>query len=87
MRDLDRVDPSLIERNRNRNRLLARVLVAYGVHAIAQCDIADVEAADRALRHRRTCCEARASARSLSRSAVASAADVMMSRLPAYAGR
>src|SRR6516165_9328722 len=68
---------------RDRGRLLDAVLVAHGVHAVAQGDIADIDLLIHAVAPAVWVLRAwRAK-----RSAVALAADVMMSRFPAYAGR
>ncbi len=69
MRDLDRIDPGRIEGARDGAYRIQPVLMADGVHAVAQGDILDIE-----LLH--------AATPSASFSAVARAAEVMMSRLP-----
>ncbi len=69
--DLDGVDPGRVERGGDPGDLAGGVAVGDGVHAVAQGHVLDVEAV-----HRVTI-----------RSAVRSAAEVMMSRFPAYSGR
>src|SRR5437879_6513159 len=88
VRDFDRVDTRTIEGQGDVHRLLARVLMPNGVHPVAQGDVTYVEAR---VGHRSSFAsapEATAppSIRCLIRSAVVTAAEVMMSRLPAYAG-
>src|SRR5690606_3934684 len=80
MRDLDRVDPGLVERLGDRADMVDAVHVADRVHAVAQRHVldvelvlADVEAHAAALRSMMRCA---------SSSPVALAAAVMMSRLP-----
>ncbi len=75
--DLDGVHTRGVERGGDGRRLFGAVLVPHRVHAVAQRDVADVEVVDHVV----------APAVSLTwvamRSAVALAAEVMMSRLPA----
>ncbi len=77
MRDFDRIDPRFIQRSSNLLDVIDAVLMTDGMHAIAQSHILNIELAGRAhaaisaLRLRAT------------RSAVRSAADVMISRFPA----
>ena len=78
--DLDGIDTSAIERRGNAPHVGDGILVANGVHAVAERDVLDVEAAAHAI-------TGRAAEDAASRSPVRSAADVMMSRLPAYFGR
>ena len=80
VRDFDRVDAGLVERARDLARLLDRVLVADGVAAVAERHVGDVEL----LVHASFLDAATAAVmRAAMRSAVHSAALVMMSRLPA----
>ena len=94
--DFDRIDPGAIERTRDGAHRLQSVLVADGMHAVAQRDVLHVELVAepvaRTRRHRRRAVVRRAvvhctascvRSRAAQRSAAASAADVMMSRLPA----
>ncbi len=78
MRDLDGVDAGVVERGDDPGDVLRGDPVAYGVHAVAQRDVLDE---DRSAHGQFPAFEAAI------RSAICSAAEVMMSRLPAYAGR
>ena len=79
--DLDGIDAGPIERGRDALDVCDGIPVPDGMHTVAQRDVLDVKAGRiHAITGRR----ARAAAR---RSPVRSAADVMMSRLPAYFGR
>src|SRR5687768_14795528 len=84
MRDLDRVDPGLVERGGDRADLLDPVHVPDRVHPVAQGDVLDVEpgAALGIVGGHHTVSFCAASRRSASSSPVALAAAVMMSRLP-----
>ena len=85
MGDFNRIDSSLIQRASDGLHLVQGVLVADCMHAVAQGDVRDIEFFARVESHCKT-----PRARSIAcamRSAVANAAEVMMSRLPAYAGR
>jgi len=73
--DFDRIYLGRIEGAGDALDLLERILVADGMHAIAQRDVLNVNTRLHAT-FSIVICDA-------SRSAVASAADVMMSRLPA----
>src|SRR5688500_5670520 len=77
--DFNRVHACAIERRGNPPHIAHGILMANRVHAVAQSDVLDVQTV-----HTITC---RAAYDSASRSPVRSAADVMMSRLPAYFGR
>ena len=81
MGDFDGVDPRRVERLRDGGHLLEAVLVPDGVHAVAQGDVADVELVVM------LGSSGNFGGGEAMRSAVALAADVMMSRFPAYAGR
>ena len=91
MADLDGIDSRAIERRGDTPHVANRILVANGMHAVAQRDILDVEAAACAAealgRRGAHASTGRAACDAASRSPVRSAADVMMSRLPAYFGR
>src|SRR3546814_4061667 len=76
MRDLERIDLRLIERPGDRLNMIEAVLVANRVHPVAQRHILDIEFG-------RSGVEAHAAILSAIFSAVRSAAEVMMSRLPA----
>ena len=84
MSDLNGVNLGLIKRLGNRLDVIEAVLMADRVHSIAKRDVLDVELG---------CLRIESHAATLPRirsaifSAVLSAAEVMMSRLPAYAGR
>ncbi|MCY1207336.1 hypothetical protein D9M72_189330 [compost metagenome] len=83
MRDLDRIHARGVERGRDAAHVVQAVLVADGVAAVAQRHVGDVELLGKLYGH--VClpaahADSRVSAR---RSAQASAALVMMSRLPA----
>ena len=83
VRDFDRIHARAIERSRDSRDVGKRILMTDGVHAIAQRDVLNVERAVlHAIAPPLTTDPAVAS-----RSPVRSAADVMMSRLPAYFGR
>ncbi len=69
VRNFDRIDTGRVESSRDRGDLLNGVLVADRMHAVAQGDVADVDV----LGH------VDAAAFSMKRSAVALAAEVMMS--------
>ena len=77
MGDLDRVHPGRVQRGGDLGDLRQAVLVAYRVHSVAQRDVTDVERLGH-LDAPTLLVEWAAI-----RSAVASAAEVMMSRLPA----
>jgi len=80
MRDLDRVDLSLIERLRDRLHMIEAILMADRMHAVPERHVLNVEFALRfEAAHQATLLRPR----STMRSAVFSAAEVMMSRLPA----
>ena len=91
MADLDGIDTRAIERRGDAADVANRILVANGVHAVAQRDVLDVKtaacAAEAVRRRRAHASTGRAAYDAASRSPVRSAADVMMSRLPAYFGR
>ena len=74
MRDLDRVDPRRVERGGDGTHLVQAVLVTHGMAAVAQGHVGDIEF---------LAVHAEAPIARAMRSAVASAAEVMMSRLPA----
>ncbi len=80
VRDLDRIDLRAVQRPRDRLHMIEAVLVADRVHAVAQRDVLNVELLSGRI-------EGHAATpwfiRSAIFSAVLSAADVMMSRLPA----
>ena len=78
--DLDSVDSGGVECARDLDDLVERVLVAQRVHSVAQSDVLNVEPSS--VLH-----DAPWKRRLARRSPVLSAAEVMMSRLPAYAGR
>ena len=80
MRHLDGIHLGAIQRAGNRLHMIEAILVADGVHPVAQGDVLNVEFLASGI-------EAHAAAPSVMRSAifsaVFSAAEVMMSRLPA----
>ena len=78
VRDFDRVHTGLIKGPSDLGRLLDGVLVTDGMHAVPQGDVLNVEF--RFVVHAGAPCD---TSRSESRSPVARAAEVMMSRLPA----
>ena len=80
--DLDGIDAGAIERRGDAPHVGDGILVADGVHAVAQRDVLDVEARAALMPS-----PAAPPSDAASRSPVRSAADVMMSRLPAYFGR
>ena len=85
MGDFDGVHTGRIQRRGDRGHLLQAVLVPYRVHPVTEGDVADVERSAGGVGHSgapTVLIEWAAIC-----SAVASAADVMMSRFPAYAGR
>ncbi|MCY1338203.1 hypothetical protein D9M69_240540 [compost metagenome] len=83
MRDLDRIHTGCVERGGNAAHVIQAVLVADGVAAVAQSDIRDIKLLVQI--HVCLLLHGQAAARLVSarRSAQASAALVMMSRLPA----
>ena len=92
MADLDGVDAGAIERRGDAPDVADGILVADGVHAVAERDVLDVQTAAcpaEAVRLQAigSCHHLAARGARPSRSPVRSAADVMMSRLPAYFGR
>src|SRR5215203_935502 len=80
MADLDRIDAGAIERRRDAAYVGHGVLMTDRVHAVPERDVLDVKAGAHAITGRAACDAA-------SRSPVRRAADVMMSRFPAYFGR
>ena len=86
VRNFDRIDLGVVQRLADRFDVIETVLMADGVHAVAQCDVLDVDLLFFVDCHDQIL-QAVAMRRSMTRSAVRNAADVMMSRLPAYFGR
>ena len=81
MRDLDGIDARLVERLGDFADMLEVILVAYGVHAVTQGNILNIQLLNLGIeRHHATSFAARAA---MIRSAVARPAEVMISRLPA----
>jgi len=80
VRHLDRVHAGGVERPGDISRPLGPDPMPDGMHAVSQRDVLDI---DSGLAHGRPVCRPTVA----SRSAVRSAAEVMMSRLPAYEGR
>ena len=78
MRDFNATDAGLVERAGDLPDLIQRIAVADGMHAIAQCGVLNVNLAVWIHIH-----DQAAFLSCTRRSAVASAAEVMMSRLPA----
>ena len=78
--DLDGVDSGGVQGARDFDDLVERVLMAQRMHPVAQGDVLNVESPSVPHAAPRKRCIAK-------RSPVLSAAEVMMSRLPAYAGR
>ena len=81
--DLHGIDPGLVERPAYRDDMIEPVLVADRMHAVAQRHVLDVYPALGVDGHDRSPAQPAASRRSMTRSPVRSAAEVMMSRLPA----
>ena len=82
----DRVDLGFVEGLADCLDVIEAVLVADGVHPVPQGDVLDVDLLFFVDCHNPVL-QAVAMRRSMTRSAVRMAADVMMSRLPAYFGR
>ena len=86
VRDLDRGDARGVQGRDDVLDLVDGVLVPHRVHPVAQRDVLHVDLMSHGFRVlRRRCVHARP--RETSSSAVRSAAEVMMSRFPAYSGR
>ncbi len=81
MRHFDGVHPRLVQGAGDGGHMLQRVFVADGVHAVAQGDVLDIETVCGGIEHGYAACLS--SLRAAIFSAVFSAADVMISRLPA----
>lgn len=79
MRHLDGIHPGFVQGGRDLAHMVHRVSVADRMHAVAQRHILDIEPVMRGIEHHAT----RPMPCAAIFSAVASAADVMMSRLPA----
>src|SRR3546814_9604333 len=84
MRYLDSIDLGLIKGFRDLANMIETILMADRMHAVAQRHVLDIEFGSGGEAGHSAALRARSSTR---RSAVLSAADVMMSRLPAEAGR
>src|SRR5690606_37030839 len=86
MRDLDGIHARLVQRPGNGAHVIQPVPVKNRMHPVPQCHILDVDLGLGWIEARLHVPNLRWRCRTIC-SAVASAADVMMSRLPAYAGR
>ena len=82
---LDGVNSALIEGEGDGRYMLGRIPVPYGVHAVPKGDVLDVKLVDCRIKHGQAAMGA--SLRTAIFSAVRRAAEVMISRLPAKAGR
>src|SRR5262249_19224910 len=84
--DLDRIDAAPIESRGDACSLLERARVTDGVHAVTERDVLNVEAGWVHVTGPAASAE-RVAAMAARRSPVRNAAEVMMSRLPAYFGK